>query len=53
MGAGLYLVKRYIELMNGSLAFESTLGEGTRVRVTLPGAAVVVAPRLCPDADAA
>ncbi len=54
MGAGLYLVKRYIELMNGSLTFESTLGKGTRVRVTLPGAAVVVvAPRLRPDADAA
>ncbi len=53
MGAGLYLVKRYIELMNGSLTFESTLGKGTRVRVTIPGAAIVVAPRLSTDADAA
>jgi signal transduction histidine kinase len=53
MGAGLYLVKRYIELMNGSLTFESTLGKGACVRVTLPGAAVIAAPRLRPDADAA
>ena len=40
MGAGLHLVKRYLDLMNGTLSFESTLGKGTRVCVTLPGAAV-------------
>lgn len=40
MGVGLYLVKRYIDLMKGTLAFESEPGKGTRVRVTLPGAVV-------------
>jgi signal transduction histidine kinase/CHASE2 domain-containing sensor protein len=40
MGAGLYLVKRYIDLLGGSLSFESEVGKGTRVKVTLPGAAV-------------
>jgi signal transduction histidine kinase len=40
MGAGLYLVKRFVELMRGSLTFDSTLGKGTRVRVALAGAAV-------------
>ena len=40
MGVGLYLVKRYIDLMQGSLAIDSEPGKGTRVRVTLPGAAV-------------
>ncbi len=39
MGVGLCLVKRSIERMNGAVAFESVLGQGTRVRVTLPGAA--------------
>ena len=40
MGVGLYLVKRYVDLMKGSLAIESEPGKGTRVRVTLPGAVV-------------
>jgi two-component system, cell cycle sensor histidine kinase DivJ len=40
MGAGLHLVKRYVDLLNGTLSFDSTLGKGTRVRVMLPGAAV-------------
>jgi signal transduction histidine kinase len=40
MGAGLYLVKRFVTLLNGSLSFQSELGKGTRVRVALPGAAV-------------
>lgn len=53
MGAGLYLVKRYIELMKGSLAFDSTLGKGTRVKVTLPGAAVAARAAAPVDADAA
>ena len=39
MGIGLCLVKRSIERMNGAVAFDSALGRGTRVRVTLPGAA--------------
>jgi signal transduction histidine kinase len=50
MGVGLYLVKRYVELLKGSLAFESELGKGTLVRVTLPGAAVREAPSVAEDA---
>ena len=40
MGAGLYLVKRYVDLLNGTLSFDSELGKGTCVKVKLPGAAV-------------
>lgn len=39
MGVGLYLVKRYLDLMKGTLTFESGAEQGTCVRVTLPGAA--------------
>lgn len=39
MGVGLYLVKRYLDLVKGSLHIESEPGKGTTVRVTLPGAA--------------
>jgi PAS domain S-box-containing protein len=40
MGVGLYLVKRYAQLLKGSIEIESQPGKGMRVRVTLPGAAV-------------
>jgi signal transduction histidine kinase len=39
MGVGLYLVKRYLDMMKGSLHIESEPGKGTTMRVTLPGAA--------------
>jgi signal transduction histidine kinase len=39
MGVGLYLVKRYLDMMKGSLHIESEPGKGATVRVTLPGAA--------------
>ena len=39
MGVGLYLVKRYLDMMKGSLHIESEPGKGAVVRVTLPGAA--------------
>jgi hypothetical protein len=35
-GLGLALVKRFVELHNGSLTFETALGQGTTVTVTLP-----------------
>ena len=35
-GLGLNIVKRYVELMNGTITFESTLGEGTTFVVRLP-----------------
>jgi signal transduction histidine kinase len=44
MGAGLYLVKRFVSVMKGSLSFDSEVGKGTRVRVSLPGAAVAERP---------
>ncbi len=40
MGVGLYLVKRYLDMMTGSLHIESEPGKGATVRVTLPGAAM-------------
>jgi signal transduction histidine kinase/CHASE2 domain-containing sensor protein len=52
MGAGLHLVKRFLDLMNGTLSFDSELGKGTRVRVTLPGAAVAM-PAFAPSDAAA
>jgi signal transduction histidine kinase len=38
LGVGLYLVKRYVDLLKGALSVESESGKGTTVRVTLPGA---------------
>ena len=35
-GLGLAIVKHIVERHRGKLAIESTLGEGTRVKVTLP-----------------
>ena len=35
-GLGLYTVKRYVEAMQGSIAVESKMGEGTCFKVTLP-----------------
>ena len=36
-GLGLHIVKRYIDLVNGSVSLESRLGEGTAVTIALPG----------------
>ncbi len=35
-GLGLNIVKRYVELLGGSIRLESALGEGTCVTVELP-----------------
>jgi two-component system cell cycle sensor histidine kinase PleC len=42
-GLGLALVKRFVELHGGTLAFETAPGLGTRVTVTLPQAAMLPA----------
>jgi PAS domain S-box-containing protein len=35
-GLGLSIVKRYVELLEGSIHFHSTVGEGTEFEITLP-----------------
>jgi PAS domain S-box-containing protein len=35
-GLGLHIVRRYLDLLEGSIKLESTLGEGTRVTIELP-----------------
>jgi len=35
-GLGLHIVRRYVDLLQGTISLESTLGEGTRVIVELP-----------------
>ncbi|MCX2740404.1 ATP-binding response regulator [Pontibacter anaerobius] len=40
-GLGLNIVKRYIEIMNGTLAYESELDKGTTFTITFPNTAEV------------
>jgi signal transduction histidine kinase len=35
-GLGLHIVKRYIDLLGGSIALDSTLGEGTSITFSFP-----------------
>jgi len=35
-GLGLHIVKRYIDLINGTVKLQSTLGEGTIISITFP-----------------
>ena len=35
-GLGLHIVRRYLDLLQGTVTLESTLGEGTRVTIELP-----------------
>lgn len=35
-GLGLHIVKRFVELMSGSVAIESELGSGTTITITIP-----------------
>jgi PAS domain S-box-containing protein len=35
-GLGLHIVKRFLDLMNGTVEIQSSLGEGTNVTITIP-----------------
>ena len=37
-GLGLHIVKRYLDLMNGTVDLQSTLGKGTSMTITFPNA---------------
>jgi PAS domain S-box-containing protein len=37
-GLGLHIVKRYLDLMNGTVHLQSTLGKGTSITITFPNA---------------
>lgn len=37
-GLGLHIVKRYIDLINGTVDLQSTLGKGTSITITFPNA---------------
>ena len=37
-GLGLHIVKRYLDLINGSVDLQSTLGKGTTITITFPNA---------------
>ena len=35
-GLGLYIITKYLELMGGTIALQSAVGEGTTVTIRLP-----------------
>jgi signal transduction histidine kinase len=37
-GLGLHIVKRYLDLINGTVDLQSTLGKGTSITITFPNA---------------
>jgi PAS domain S-box-containing protein len=37
-GLGLHIVKRYLDLMNGTVVLQSTVGKGTSITITFPNA---------------
>jgi signal transduction histidine kinase len=47
-GLGLYLCRRYVELMHGEIRVESTPGQGACFTVRLPGRVVVSEPAPAP-----
>jgi signal transduction histidine kinase len=42
-GLGLHIVKRYVELLNGSIRLKSQLNQGTRIDIELPSPALTSA----------
>jgi signal transduction histidine kinase len=44
-GIGLYIVRRYCELLGGRVEVESDVGRGTRFTVTLPAQGALPASR--------
>ncbi|TVQ57865.1 MAG: response regulator [Rhodobacteraceae bacterium] len=51
-GLGMSIVRRLVEAMDGAIAVDSRLGEGTTIRVTLPLPATAASPSVADD-DAA
>jgi PAS domain S-box-containing protein len=39
-GLGLHIVKRYLDLINGTVNLQSTLGKGTSITITFPNATI-------------
>ena len=51
-GLGLYLVRHFIAMHGGTIAFDSKVGRGTRVRITFPTSRIIdIPPRIEPPSS--